>query len=109
MKSMKENNIGHAIKVLRTASRIKQKELAKKAGIKANYLSLVEAGRREPSLGVLRAIAKILNVPMSFLFWEAATQPKRGSQRTQDNLNRIKQLLLQLESLRIADQTNPPR
>ena len=52
-----ERNIGHVIKLLRTVSGLKQKDLATGAGINANYLSLVEAGKREPSLAVLRALA----------------------------------------------------
>jgi XRE family aerobic/anaerobic benzoate catabolism transcriptional regulator len=98
-----EHNIGHIIKVLRAASGLKQKDLAKRAEIKANYLSLVEAGKRDPSLNVLRAIAKALNVPISMLFWESESLPEMSSMK-EDSLLKVKRLLLEMEALRLADQ-----
>ena len=91
------------IRVLRTAANLKQKDLARQAGIKANYLSLVEAGKREPSVTVLRAIAKALNVPIRMLFWEAEQLPEMSSVKEEDTLLKIKQLLLEMEALRLAD------
>jgi transcriptional regulator with XRE-family HTH domain len=55
--------IGKAIRQLRQASGLTQKELASLAGIHASYLSHVEADRREPSVTLLRALAQNLNVP----------------------------------------------
>ena len=98
-----EQRIGHVIRVLRTAANLKQKDLARQAGIKANYLSLVEAGKREPSVTVLRAIAKALNVPIRMLFWEAEQLPEMSSVKEEDTLLKIKQLLLEMEALRLAD------
>jgi transcriptional regulator with XRE-family HTH domain len=96
-------NIGHIIKVLRTASGLKQKDLAQRAGIKANYLSLVESGKRDPSLNVLRAIAKALNVPISMLFWESESLPEMSSMK-ENSLLKVKRLLLEMEALRLAEQ-----
>lgn len=98
-----EQKIGHVIKVLRTASGLKQKDLAQRAGIKATYLSLVESGKKEPSLNVLRAIAKALNVPIRMLFWESESLPEMSSIREQDSLLKIKRLVLEMEALRSAD------
>lgn len=100
-----EQKIGHVIRVLRTAANLKQKDLARQAGIKSNYLSLVEAGKREPSVNVLRAIAKALNVPISMLFWEAERLPEMSSVKEENALLKIKQLLLEMEALRLADHT----
>ena len=100
-----EQKIGHVIRVLRTAANLKQKDLARQAGIKSNYLSLVEAGKREPSVNVLRAIAKALNVPVSMLFWEAERLPEMSSVKEENALLKIKQLLLEMEALRLADHT----
>lgn len=102
--TQKEHSIGHVIKVLRTAAGLKQKDLAQSAGIKATYLSLVESGKKEPSLNVLRALAKALNVPVRMLFWESESLPEISSGKEQDSLLKIKRLLLEMEALRLADQ-----
>ena len=97
-------NIGHVIKLLRTVSGLKQKDLAKAAGIKANYLSLVEAGKREPSLAVLRALANELNVPTSLLLWESESIPEMSSAKEEDSILKLKRLVLEMEALRLANQ-----
>lgn len=103
MSSHKHNTIGRTIKVLRAASGISQKDLAERAGIRPNYLSLVESGKREPSLGVLRTISQELHVPMSFLFWESSSGSDHANEKQNQIVDRIKQLLLEVESLRLAD------
>ncbi len=97
-------NIGHVIKLLRTVSGLKQKDLAKAGGIKANYLSLVEAGKREPSLAVLRALANELNVPTSLLLWESESIPEMSSAKEEDSILKLKRLVLEMEALRLANQ-----
>src|ERR1700730_96973 len=61
-------NVGESIKSLREAAGLMQRELAEDVVISASVLSLVEAGKREPSIGVLRAIGRALEVPTSVLF-----------------------------------------
>ncbi len=56
-------------------------------------------------MNVLRAIAKALNVPVSMLFWEAERLPEMSSVKEENALLKIKQLLLQMEALRLADHT----
>lgn len=99
-----ERNIGHVIKLLRTVSGLKQKDLALGAGINANYLSLVEAGKREPSLAVLRALAKELNVPTSLLLWESESISEMSSAKEEDSILKLKRLVLEMEALRLANQ-----
>ena len=60
--------LGEAIKSLRAAAGIMQRELAERVGISASMLSFVEADKREPSISVLRAIGRALDVPTSVLF-----------------------------------------
>ncbi len=59
--------LGAAIKLIRTARGIKQKDLAAALGVSANYISLLEKGEREPSLAALRKIASALGVPTTVL------------------------------------------
>lgn len=62
---MEHNNqlaltLGDNIKNYRNKIHLRQKELAEKAGISANYLSLIESGKRYPSLSIIGKISEIL-------------------------------------------------
>jgi transcriptional regulator with XRE-family HTH domain len=59
--------IGGAIKRLRRAAGLTQRELARRLEVDATYLSHLEADRREPSLQLLRKLASQLNVPPGLL------------------------------------------
>lgn len=59
--------LGINIKILRIQSGIKQKELASKIGKTINWLCLIESGKREPSLKLLKQIADELGVTVSSL------------------------------------------
>lgn len=87
--------LGRAIKVMRTASGIKQKDIASEIGVTPNYVSLVEAGKREPSIAFLRQIAKVIGVPVGlfFLWAESADEnaPKINPQ--------LRVLLSELEAM----------
>lgn len=54
--------LGDTVRRLRDASGLTQDELAGAAGITASHLSHIESGRREPSLRVLREIARSVEV-----------------------------------------------
>jgi transcriptional regulator with XRE-family HTH domain len=56
-------NYSKAIKIVRAARGLSQKELAKKAKIDASYVSLLECGRRKPSMDTLELLAQVLDVP----------------------------------------------
>jgi transcriptional regulator with XRE-family HTH domain len=64
-------SIGSTLKLLRVASDLKQSSLAKDLDITANYLSLVESGKKEPSLTFLKKFAQRLNVPLGYFLWIA--------------------------------------
>jgi transcriptional regulator with XRE-family HTH domain len=63
--------IGSTLKLLRTASNLTQTSLAKDLNVTANYLSLVENGRKEPSLTFLKKVSKILDAPLGYFLWLA--------------------------------------
>ena len=64
-------NIGSTLKLLRVASDLKQASLAKDLHITANYLSLVENGKKEPSLTFLKKFSQRFNVPLGYFLWIA--------------------------------------
>lgn len=105
MKNIEKENIGQIIRVLRTAASMKQKELAAAVGIQPNSLSLIESGRREPSLGLLRSIAKTLDVPMGLFFWESQDRLMGSTSAEDALLAKLRKQLLELEALRLADRT----
>ena len=59
--------IGAAIRQLRLAAGLKQRELAERVGVDATYVSHLEANRREPSIDLLRRIARELDAPPGLL------------------------------------------
>lgn len=65
--SMKRMRYGKAIKIIRTAREMSQKDLAAKCDLNASYVSLIEADERTPSAGALEKIARVLRVPFYLL------------------------------------------
>jgi transcriptional regulator with XRE-family HTH domain len=59
--------IGMKLKRLREAKRITQAALAKKARITREYVNKLEAGRYDPTVGVLQRLARALGVPVTAL------------------------------------------
>lgn len=57
------------VRVWRDFRGLAAKDLAAEAGISAAYLSEIETGKKEGSLSVLKAIAKILRVDLDDLIW----------------------------------------
>lgn len=59
---------GQRLRAVRTATRISQETLAELAELDRTYISLLERGKRNPSLGCVASLAKALNVTVSELF-----------------------------------------
>lgn len=57
-------NAGDAVKTLREAQQLTQRELSKLSGVNAGYISLIENGR-QPSARVLRALADALGAHLA--------------------------------------------
>lgn len=75
-------NIGKTIKILRIGLQIKQRDFAEKLGVSPNYISLLENNKKEPSLSLLRKVAKALGVPVGFLFINEEPAPRIGKEAT---------------------------
>jgi transcriptional regulator with XRE-family HTH domain len=59
--------MGRRIRAAREAKEMTQATLAARAGISRKYVVDLEAGRYDPTVGVLRRIAKALGVPVTEL------------------------------------------
>lgn len=65
---MSPRRLSGVLKRLRKNAGLKKVELAKRAEVTTAYISLLESGKkRNPSLDVLRRIAKALGVPVTEL------------------------------------------
>jgi transcriptional regulator with XRE-family HTH domain len=91
--------LGNAIKVVRTAAGMKQRDVAAKIGVTANYMSLVEGGKREPSLAFLNRLAKALGIPVGIFFlWQEMGENRPDSNR----ISKMRDLLTRLEAMYIT-------
>lgn len=52
-----------ALRISRAIAGLQQKDLAEKAGLHSSYLSLLEQGKRKPSLKVVRDLSEALKIP----------------------------------------------
>jgi transcriptional regulator with XRE-family HTH domain len=59
--------LGMRLKATRTKRGMSQAALAAKAGITREYVNKLEAGRYDPTVGVLQRLAKALGVPVTEL------------------------------------------
>jgi len=59
--------IGENIKRFRCLRNLTQENLSDKVGLTVNYIYMLEHGRRNPSIRVLRKISEILGVSMPLL------------------------------------------
>ena len=53
---------GRVLKEMRRRKRLSQEELALGAGLDRTYPSLLERGQRQPTLAVLLAVARVLEI-----------------------------------------------
>jgi transcriptional regulator with XRE-family HTH domain len=92
--------IGNAIKLIRTARGMRQRDLAGELRVSPNYLSMLEADRRLPSVGFLRKLASRLHVPAGlFLLWtEAGKSNLRKKQAEQ-----VRELLIRIQAIYLED------
>ena len=84
--------IGSTLKLLRTASNLTQSSLAKDLNVTANYLSLLENGRKEPSLTFLKRFSKKLDAPLGYFLWLALEENR--SQEEFDLKHKMDELLV---------------
>ena len=65
-------NVAQALKVCRSAKRLSLDTVATDAGFSRSYLSMIESGKREPTLSAMEKIAAALEVPLPIILFLAA-------------------------------------
>lgn len=68
-----EQNYAKAFRVIRAAFGLQQTELAARMSISSSQLSLIEAGKRQPSVRVVNELAKAVDIPMALISLLAST------------------------------------
>lgn len=58
------------LKLYRTRKNITQVDLAKKAGVTKDYISMIERGKRNPGIFLAKRIAVILDATLDEIFFE---------------------------------------
>jgi len=64
-------SFGNAVRELRLKKGITQQEVADKCGLDLSYVGGIERGSRNPTLGVIHALAQVLDVKPSDLLKRA--------------------------------------
>lgn len=69
------NLLPQRIKYLRELKNWTQAVLAEKAGVSRSYISELERGTREPTVGILKSIAEAFQVPIDIFFNDTTFLP----------------------------------
>jgi transcriptional regulator with XRE-family HTH domain len=88
-------NYAKAFRIIRAAFGLKQSELAERMPITASQLSLIEAGKRQPSLKVVDALAAAVGVPAALISL-LASAPGDVESRSDDDTSDLARALLRL-------------
>jgi transcriptional regulator with XRE-family HTH domain len=88
-------NFGKALRIVRSAKNISQKQLSKKTDLDPSYISLLEKSKRTPTIETLQKIVKALDIPLHLFFLLASDKDQIKS--TSSNKKRdIAEILLNL-------------
>ena len=90
-----EQNYAKAFRIIRAAFGLRQSELADRMPISASQLSLIEAGKRQPSLKVVNGLARAVGVPAALVTLLASTA-EEVAERPDDDISDLARALLKL-------------
>lgn len=88
-----QHDYAKAFRIIRAAFGLKQSELAERMPITASQLSLIEAGKRQPSLRVLNSLAEAVGVPAPLITLLASTSREVDSKADEDIADLARALL----------------
>ena len=67
---------GAALRRLRLSARMSQEELGLEAGVQRNFVSLIERGQNQPTIGTISKLARALRMKASELVAEAEREAR---------------------------------
>lgn len=68
---------GSALRRVRLAAGMSQEQLGLEAGVQRNFISLIELGQNQPTIGTIVKLAHALGMKASELVAEAERHPRR--------------------------------
>jgi transcriptional regulator with XRE-family HTH domain len=101
-------NYGKAFRIIRAAFAMQQAELSRRLDIGASHISLIEAGRRQPSQAVVEKLATALSIPKSLITLLASEPEDLKEMEEIQNIEVLAQSLLKL-LVNASDETNQPQ
>jgi transcriptional regulator with XRE-family HTH domain len=90
-----QQNYAKAFRIVRAAFGLRQSELAGRLPITASQLSLIEAGKRQPSLKVVDSLANAVGIPAALISLLAST-PDDVESHSDDDIADLARALLRL-------------
>ena len=90
-----EHNYAKAFRIIRAAFGLRQSELAERMPITASQLSLIEAGKRQPSLRVVDGLAAAVGVPAALISL-LASAPSDVESKSDEDISDLARALLRL-------------
>jgi transcriptional regulator with XRE-family HTH domain len=83
-----ETMLNEALRLIRVFHDVSQKDMAARLQIGPSYLSEIEAGKKEPTLPLLRKYAEKFNIPMSsILFFSEHMQDGMAAGRLKTSIS----------------------
>lgn len=85
------------IKLFRVAAGLRQRDVAEALSVTGNFVSMIERGKREPTLKYLKAFARLADIPLAVLLWEPPQNDDEGM-ASDDLYARLSALMAQYAS-----------
>lgn len=99
-----QHDYAKAFRIIRAAFGLRQSELAERMPITASQLSLIEAGKRQPSLRVVNGLATAVGVPAALISLLASAADEVESKPDEDISDLARALLRLLVSAKETPQ-----
>jgi len=87
---------GEIIRLIRTKQGISQREMAEKAGISQNYLSLIEGNKKMPSNDVIADFSSALGISKEAFLFAISDIPSELSERDRQDYQKLKDNIIYL-------------
>ncbi len=81
--------IGHLLKLIRINKGFNQQHMADIIGISQNYLSLIESGKKKPSVSLIDNISKHLKISKAAMMFSASAPPDELSEKDKKDFKRL--------------------
>ena len=90
-----QQDYAKAFRIIRAAYGLRQSDLAARLPITASQLSLIEAGKRQPSLRVIGSLATAVGIPAALISLLAASSSEMET-RSDNDISDLARALLRL-------------